>query len=87
MDPSWQLVFQQLYRQQTGFTVLNLVTTKFSTYKNYTVRAENRRFWLLSALRAITKAQYKTDLHLKMLIARNRPWTARKVKVYDHFCT
>jgi hypothetical protein len=69
VDPSWQLVFQQLYRQQTGFTVLtefrNLVITKFSTYKITLPRAENRRFWLLSALRAIKKARYKTDLHMK----------------------
>ena len=28
-------------------------------------RAENRRFWLLSALRAHTKTPYKTDLHRK----------------------
>ena len=28
-----------------------------------TARAGNRRFWMLSALRAHTKAPYKTDLH------------------------
>jgi hypothetical protein len=31
-----------------------------------TARAGNRRFWLLSALRAHTKAPYKMDFHRKM---------------------
>ena len=39
--------------------------------------AGNRRFWLLSALRAHTKAPYKTDFHRKMLRALNRPKAAR----------
>ena len=45
--------------------------------------AENMKtifIWLLSALRAITKVQYKTDLQRKMLITRNRPGAARIVK-------
>jgi hypothetical protein len=42
-----------------------------------TARAGNRRFWLLSALRAHTKAPYKTDLHRKTLMALNRPGAAR----------
>jgi hypothetical protein len=37
-------------------------------------RAGNRRFWLLSTLRAHTKVPYKIDLHRKTLIALNRPW-------------
>jgi hypothetical protein len=44
-----------------------------------TAHAGNRRFWLLSALCAHTKAPYKTDLHRKMLMALNRPETARTV--------
>jgi hypothetical protein len=36
-------------------------------------RAGNRRFWWLSALRARTKAPYKTELHRKTLMALNRP--------------
>ena len=32
-----------------------------------TARAGNRRFWLLSALRAHTKAPYKIDFHRKTL--------------------
>ena len=67
--------------------LLNLVITKFSTYKITLSAPKIAVFWLLSALRAITKAEYETDLHMKMLIARNRPGTARTVKVYDHFCT
>jgi hypothetical protein len=35
-------------------------------------RAGNRRFGRLSALRAHTKAPYKTDLHRKTLMALNR---------------
>jgi hypothetical protein len=42
-------------------------------------RAGNRRFWCLSALRAHTKAPYKTDFHRKTLRALNRPWAARTV--------
>ena len=42
-------------------------------------RAGDRRFWLLSALRAHTKAPYKTDLHRETLMALNRPGTARTV--------
>ena len=38
-----------------------------------TARAKNRRFWLLSALRAHTKAPHKIDLHKKTLRALNRP--------------
>jgi hypothetical protein len=30
VDPAWQLVFQQLYRQQTGFTVLTKFSHEFS---------------------------------------------------------
>ena len=41
-----------------------------------TARAGNRRFWPLSALRAHTKAPYKTDLHSKMLMALKSPGTA-----------
>jgi hypothetical protein len=37
----------------------------------------NRRFRRLSALRAHTKAPYKTDLHRKTLMALNRPGRAR----------
>jgi hypothetical protein len=40
---------------------------------NPTARAGNRRFWCLSALRAHTKAPYKTDLHRKTLMALNCP--------------
>jgi hypothetical protein len=36
-------------------------------------RAGNRRFWLLSALRAHTKMPYKTDLYRKTLRALKRP--------------
>jgi hypothetical protein len=36
-------------------------------------RAGNRRFWLLSALRAHTKAPSKTDLHRETLRALKRP--------------
>jgi hypothetical protein len=36
-------------------------------------RAGNRRFWCLSALRAHTKAPYKTDLHRKTLRELKRP--------------
>ena len=36
-------------------------------------RAGNRRFRLLSALRAHTKAPYKTDLPRKTLMVGNRP--------------
>jgi hypothetical protein len=36
-------------------------------------RAGNRRFWRLSALRAHTKAPYKTDLNRKTLRALKRP--------------
>jgi hypothetical protein len=43
-------------------------------------RAGNRRFWLLSALRAHTKAPYKTDLHRKTLMALKRPRAARTVE-------
>jgi hypothetical protein len=42
-----------------------------------TARARNHRFWRLSALRAHTKAPYKTDLHRKTLMTLNRPGTAR----------
>ena len=38
-----------------------------------TARAGNRRFWLLSALRAHTKAPYKIDFHRKTRTALNRP--------------
>ena len=41
--------------------------------KAATARAGNRRFWCLSALRAHTKAPYKTDLHRKTLMALNHP--------------
>jgi hypothetical protein len=44
-------------------------------------RAANRRFWLLSALRAHTKAPYKIDLHWETLRALSRPWRARTVDV------
>jgi hypothetical protein len=37
------------------------------------------RFGMLSALRAHTKAPYKTDLLWKTLRALNRPWAARTV--------
>jgi hypothetical protein len=40
-------------------------------------RAGDRRFRRLSALRAHTKAPYKTDLHRRTLRALNRPGTAR----------
>ena len=39
--------------------------------------AGNRRFRPLSALRAHTKAPYKTNLHRKTLMALNRPKAAR----------
>jgi hypothetical protein len=42
---------------------------------------------MLSALRAITKVKYRTDLQRNMLMTCNRPGVARIVKVYDHFCT
>jgi hypothetical protein len=42
-----------------------------------TARAGNRRFWSLSALRAHTKAPYKTDLYRKTLGLLNRYGTAR----------
>jgi hypothetical protein len=45
-----------------------------------TARAGNRRFWcltIMTALRAHTKAPYKTDLHRKTRRALNRPWAAR----------
>ena len=45
-----------------------------------TARAGTRRFRLLSALRAHTKALYKTDSHRKTLMALNRPGTARTVE-------
>ena len=38
-----------------------------------TARARNRRFWLLSAPRAHTKAAYKIDLLGRTLRALNRP--------------
>jgi hypothetical protein len=38
-----------------------------------TARAENRRFWLLSALRAHTKAPYNHDLLWNMLRPLKRP--------------
>ena len=44
-----------------------------------TARAGNRRFRLLSTLRAHTKAPYSTDFHRKVLMALNRPGTARTV--------
>jgi hypothetical protein len=43
-------------------------------------RAGNRRFWLLSALRAHTKAPYKTDLLGKTLRAFSRPGRSRTVE-------
>ena len=43
----------------------------------------NRRFWPLSALRAHTKAPYKTDLHRKTRRALNRSWAARTVGGHD----
>jgi len=48
-----------------------------------TARAGNRRFWLLSTLRAHTKAPYKTDLHRKTLMALNGPGTARTEHVLE----
>ena len=45
--------------------------------RSMTARAGNRRLWCLSALRAHTKAPYKTDLHRKTLRALNRPKAAR----------
>jgi len=42
-------------------------------------RAGNRRFRLLSALRAHTKAPYKIDFHRKTLRVLDRPWAARTV--------
>jgi hypothetical protein len=42
-----------------------------------TARAGNRRFRLLSALRAHTKAPHQTDLHRKARRALNRPRRAR----------
>jgi hypothetical protein len=45
-----------------------------------TARGGNRRFWLLRALRAHTKAPYKTDLNRKTLRALNRPREARTVE-------
>jgi hypothetical protein len=42
-----------------------------------TARAGNRRFGLLSALRAIQKAQYKLDLRWRTLRALKRPRRAR----------
>jgi hypothetical protein len=42
-----------------------------------TARAGNRRFWRLSALRAHTKAPYKTDLLWKTPRALKRPGRAR----------
>ena len=47
------------------------------TTATVSARAGNRRFRPLSALRAHTKAPYKTDLHRKTLMALNRPGTAR----------
>jgi hypothetical protein len=45
--------------------------------QHVTARAGNRRFWLLSAPRAHTKAPSKTDLHRKTLRVRNRPKATR----------
>jgi hypothetical protein len=69
--------------------LLNLVIliTKFSTYKITLPAPETAVFLLLSAMHVITKAYYKTDSQREMLMVRNRPKTARTVKVYDHFCT
>ena len=44
---------------------------------SYTARAENRRFWLLSARCAHTKAPHETDLLLETQRALNRPGRAR----------
>ena len=49
----------------------------------FSCRAGNRRFWQLSALRAHTKAPYKTDLHRKTRRALNRSWAARTVGGHD----
>jgi hypothetical protein len=46
-------------------------------------RAGNRCFWCLSALRAHTKAPYKTDLHRKTLRALNRPGGPGQVLVEE----
>jgi hypothetical protein len=57
-----------------------------------TARAENRSFWLLSALRAHTrthaKTPYKTDLHRKTLRALKRPGgPGQKNTMSDRVCT
>ena len=57
--------------------MMPLVPASSPSKRNETARAGNRRFRLLSALRAHTKAPYKTDLHRKTLMALNRPGTAR----------
>jgi hypothetical protein len=49
-------------------------------------RAGNRRFWLLSALRAHTKPPYRTGLHRKTLRVLNRPGRARAVRVRVEEC-
>ena len=48
-------------------------------------RAGNRRFLLLSALRAHTKAPYKNDLHGKTLTALKRPGGRGQVPVIVPF--
>ena len=58
-----------------------LAWTSFS--RCVSVRAGNHRFWLLSTLRAHTKAPWKTDLHRKTLRVLNRPGRARTVVDYE----
>ena len=45
-------------------------------------RAGNRHLWLLSALRAHTKAPWKTDLLWETLRVLNRPERARTVEIW-----
>ena len=59
---------------------VNLASSSPSGRARSPARAGNRRFWLLSTLRAHTKVPYKIDLHRKTLIVLNRPGRARTVQ-------
>ena len=78
-----QLIFSRLYVDYGGCMVVlkvNLASPSPSGRARSPARAGNRRFWLLSTLRAHTKVPYKIDLHRKTLIALNRPGRARTVQ-------
>jgi hypothetical protein len=60
--------------------VYDCLSSECGTLSNsfmYSARAGHRRFWPLSALRAHTKAPYKTDLIWKTLRPLERPGRAR----------